>query len=870
MRVAKIGGTVIGFALLPYRSLSKYLVNDWRHNQYGAMMLDTRFQHLDLLMPEEAQSDTLVMSLIDQALALPLRDREAYLRMVCADNSKLFGEVWSYVQWERRMDGFLLDPLVSTESPRLPFQPGELLDARFRIVRDVAEGGMGVVYEALDEKLGRRIAIKCGKPAFCRRLPAEVLNATEISHPNVCKIFEIHTVSTSQGEIDFFTMEFLEGETLAKRLDRELIPEAESCMIARQLCAGLAEAHRNHVIHGDLKSNNIILSTQADGSVRAVITDFGLARRSDISQSSTQSEAMGGTPGYMAPELWRGEQATVASDVYALGVILYELAGGRRPHEMEVSWPVRYSRKALPVHPNWHRMLSRCLDPDPTHRFRSANEVLEALAPRRSRRAFLIAAAAVILAAGTDVLMYQTTTVPSKSGRLAVLPFVNAGGRPESEYLSNGLSEDLINRLTQMSALKVIARGSSFKFKGDRVNIQKAGRELGAEVLVTGRIAEKNGQVRISTELVNSTDGTQIWGAQYTCTISDLARTQSEMAREIAERISSRFTQTDRLKLAKAAKVNPEAYDLLLRARYQIGLYTPESKQRAITYFERALAIDPEFAQANAELAFAYRLLSSSGILSATDAIPKAEAAARKALAIDNQLAEAHAALAGIKRDQWDWAGAEQEYRRALQLNPNLELTGFALANYLSVTGRANEALTEIQRVIETDPIGVPAAIAAAAVDYNLRRYDHALVGLKRAVELDPSRPSPWTWIGIVNGGRGNYEEAIPAYEKAMVLGDHTAATRCYYAYALARSGRRGRAIQLLQEMKQTTEFVPLSTLAILYLGLNQKERALELLTAAYVSRDPLLQYINVESHFETLKTDERFRKLVQKIGLPQ
>jgi serine/threonine-protein kinase len=318
-------------------------------------------------MPDEAQRDTLVVSLLEQTLALPLLEREAYLRAVCADVSKLFGEVWNYIQLEQRTNGLLFDPLVSAESLRLPFQPGELLDARFRIVREVAQAGMGVVYEALDDKLLRRIAIKCGKPAFCRRLPAEVRNATEISHPNVCKIFEIHTVSTSQGEIDFVTMEFLEGETLAKRLGRELIPEAESRTIARQLCAGLAEAHRKHVIHGDLKSNNIILNTQADGAVRAVITDFGLARRSDVSQPTLQSGRMGGTPGYMAPELWRGEQATVASDVYALGVILYELAGGRRAHETEVSWPVRYSRKALPVHPNWQRILSRCLDPDPPH-----------------------------------------------------------------------------------------------------------------------------------------------------------------------------------------------------------------------------------------------------------------------------------------------------------------------------------------------------------------------------------------------------------------------------------------------------------------------------------------------------------------------
>src|ERR1700692_2125723 len=256
-------------------------------------------------MLNKAPDDDLVMSLVDLALTHPADQRQAYLKNACGDDTELFDQTWSYVQWEQRMNGFLLDPLYPAASYEHPFEPGELLDDRFRIVREIAQGGMGIVYEAVDEKLQRRIALKCAKTGFRKRLPPEVRNATEISHPNVCKIFEIHTASTRQGEIDFITMEFLDGETLADRLTRGPLPEKEARAIALQLCAGLAEAHRNRVIHGDLKSNNVILTTGPHGGVRAVITDFGLARGPEAPQASAQSGQMAGTPDYMAPELWK-------------------------------------------------------------------------------------------------------------------------------------------------------------------------------------------------------------------------------------------------------------------------------------------------------------------------------------------------------------------------------------------------------------------------------------------------------------------------------------------------------------------------------------------------------------------------------------
>src|ERR1044071_2660396 len=270
----------------------------------------------------KAPDDERVMQLVEMALARPASEREPYLRSTCGRHADLFGEVWDYVQSEERMSGFLLDPLFPPLSSEHPFEPGELLDGRFRIVREVAQGGMGIVYEATDEKLDRRVALKCAKAGFHNRLPPEVRNATPISHPHVCKIFEIHTASTALGEIDFLTMEFLDGETLAERLARGPLPEAEARMLALQLCAGLGAAHRNLVIHGDLKSNNVILSRGADGTTRAVITDFGLARTPGGAQRAMQSGQLGGTPDYMAPELWKGEKATAASDIFALGVIL--------------------------------------------------------------------------------------------------------------------------------------------------------------------------------------------------------------------------------------------------------------------------------------------------------------------------------------------------------------------------------------------------------------------------------------------------------------------------------------------------------------------------------------------------------------------
>jgi len=534
----------------------------------------------------------------------------------------------------------------------------------------------------------------------------------------------------------------------------------------------------------------------------------------------------------MAPELWKGEKASVASDIYALGVILYELVAGHRPFGPEVSHQDRVIRKAPPA--KWDRILAKCLDPDPLRRFANAAGVGRAL-EKHSRRRFLWAAAAMA-AAVAGVLGHiwggpAENAIPS----VAVLPFANAHGTPDIEFLSDGISEALINNLSQLPGLKVIARSSSFRFRPPGGNVRNISQALNAQALVAGSIAENAGRLRIAVELINA-DGAQIWGEQYTPTNSDWAAVQARISHDIAERIRVKLLPGEQALLSKWANTKPGAYELLLRGRYHFRLYSAESRQKMISYYEQALAIDPAFALANAELAYSLRSLSGGGIASPDDVMVRAEAAAQRALAADANLAEGHLALAEIKKDRWDWDTAGREYQRALELNPNLAEAHMGYAIFLSVTGKYEAARAEISRTRELDPL------ASAA----------------------------WSWTGLVNAGAGRFAEAIPAYEKAIAQGDDTGATACYYAYSLARSGSPAKALGILTDLHRSKRFAPSSAVGAAYLGLNEKERAIQLLQQAYAARDPLLQYLKVESHFDSLQNDPRYQELAAKMGLPR
>jgi serine/threonine protein kinase/TolB-like protein/tetratricopeptide (TPR) repeat protein len=833
--------------------------------------------------------------------ALEAPDRASFLAEACQGDVELRDEVEQLLKHESTTSVLMdrlafLDPV---DAPSLPdrelLTPGSALGP-YKIVEWLGSGGSGDVYKAFDPSLDRYVALKVfANTAFTQddrsRFIREARAAASLSHPNIATIYEVGEAERSC----YISMEYVDGETFRQKLNEPECPLHERLAYLLQVARALEKAHASGIVHCDLKPDNIIVTR--DGQVK--ILDFGLAKlvegyRRDRAQAAPSAVVLPfasdhdgrieGTVGYMSPEQVEGTAPLDArTDVFSFGCMLFEAIAHRLPfwhesvmrslHSLLFDPTPRLSDFSDDASPELQAILDGCLEKDPARRWPGMEDVRQRLegvldtAGRerdRTRWAWPAAIAAAVLA---GVVVWQWPQPAPAS--IAVIPFVNAQATPDSAYLADGISEGLIHSLAQLPDIKVIARTSSFRFAKDTLNVQEAARTLGVRALVTGQVAEANGRLTITAELIDGEDGRAIWGAEYSPSLADLADVQGQISHEIARRVQSQLTPTEERKLAKGSSVHPDAYALLLRGRYQMWLYNPASTQKAASFFEQALGIDPGFASAHAELANTYRRLGGAGILKPAEALPLAEQAALRAIAADDELAEAHAVLADIKRDRWEWDAAEHEYRRAIALSASLAAARQGLAISLSLMGRDEEAAAEARRARELDPVGLSSAIDTAAVFYNVRKYKEALDVLKSATSLDGFAPAIWTWIGIVNGGSGRFAEAIEAFEKSGTLGDNTAATRCYYVHALARAGRRRQALDVLDTILKSNAFVPPSSLAIAYVGLDQKDRAFELLEAGFAAHDPLLQYVFVESHLDALRTDSRFARLATKLGLP-
>jgi eukaryotic-like serine/threonine-protein kinase len=726
-------------------------------------------------MPGKAQDDDLVMNLVELALACPANEREPYLRNACGADTDLFGQVWHYVQWEERMNGFLLEPFSAISSEEHFFESGELLDERFRIIREVAQGGMGIVYEATDEKLDRRIALKCAKAGFRNRLPPEVRHATAISHPNVCRIFEIHTASTRQGSLDFLTMEFLEGETLAERILRAPVPGKEARRLALQLCAGLAEAHRNGVIHGDLKSNNVILATAADGGIRAVITDFGLARRPDAAQRAAQSGQLGGTPEYMAPELLKGERATSASDIYALGVILHELVSGHRPTALQ---------KAGAVHTGWGSTLARCLEPDPAMRFRSVDEIAEALAPR-SRRWLLAAAAATILAIASSVVTYQRATAPRESLSIALLPLEAS---PDAATLAYSVSRDAAAQLErlkggQRARLKVIPLADVTRRHAGSVATARS--ILGATHVVRGALRSEEGGVVLHVFLTDTRTQADTGDREFQYTPGEL--------RHAARAMAGMVTATLRLPPLPAAGVSTAA-----KPDYMAGLaYTRRNStiDRALPLLERAVGADPDSPLPWAGLAeaqwFKYFITQDPAWLDRTSE------SLRQAQRRDLDVGAVHRVAGLLRANAGVYEQAEAEYLRAIELEPTNADAYRRLGQVYDSTGRLDRALAAFRKAIELEPTYFK--VYQELGSYYSHRGDslNAILQFEKCVQLAPDEPAAHYALGTAYYNGGRYLEAEHELRAAIALGE-TARALNNLAAALMYQGKDRDAIPVL------------------------------------------------------------------------
>jgi tetratricopeptide (TPR) repeat protein len=720
--------------------------------------------------------DELVMNLVELALSQPPDAREDYLRSACSGKPELFSQVWDYVQWNHRMQGFLLEPLYPGLREH-QFEPGELLADRFRIARDVGQGGMGIVYEAYDERLKLRIALKCAKSGFRKRLPPEVRLAREITHPNVCKIFEIHTAMTPNGEIDFLTMEFLEGETLAERLSRGPLPVAEARAIGRQICAGLAEAHRHGVVHGDLKSNNVILaqdeargdpaSGNMDGGVRAVVTDFGLARKpfvtagdfrpaassaagSNASRSALSSQA-GGTPDYMAPELWKGEKPSAASDVYALGVILYELAANRRPYAREVPWQDRLKHKPPAVHHGWDSILQRCLDPDPARRFQDAGEVAAALEPSHARRWWLAAAAAVVLAAVSGAVTYQRATAPKESIRLAMLPIESPSA--DTAALAGDLSRDAAGQLRRLKGGSV-ARLTFVDASPNAIAAVQATHKLRAT------LTNKDGKLLLHAVLTDARSGVNMkdWSAVYA---------PGEVRRYAPVALAGMVTGTLRLPPLAVAAVNPAAVK-----DYWDGVwYTRQNSTlaAALRSLKQAVAKDPDSALTYAALAEAqwfeyyYRAKDRTWLDSTRESLREAEGR-------DLDVPAAHRVEGYLDYDEGFYAQAIPEFERAIQLQPDNATAHIWLGKTYEEDSELDRALPEFLKATEVEPRYFRTWQNLGAYYQNRSDYSAMARYHKMAVDLAPNEANLHSNLAAAFMLLGDFPGAETEYRRSLDL----------------------------------------------------------------------------------------------------
>ncbi|MGH9368185.1 MAG: protein kinase domain-containing protein [Thermoanaerobaculia bacterium] len=780
----------------------------------------------------------------------------------------------------------------------------------YEVLAPLGAGGMGEVYRARDTRLGREVAVKVlpaefsADPARLRRFEQEARAASALNHPN---ILTIHDVGT-HGGVPYVVTELLEGETLRGGLAAGALPPKRALGHALQIAHGLAAAHEKGIVHRDLKPENIFVTR--DGRLK--ILDFGLARlvsagQSEVVRTELPTESPGtdpgvvlGTLGYMSPEQLRGQPADARSDIFSFGAILYEMLSGRRAFRGSSAAdtigailkeePPELSGTHRGISPGLERVVRHCLEKDPEQRFRSAHDLafdLEALsdglavAPagrpaRAARRRWMGVAAAVGLLLLIAAVVVRLRPRSGAIDSLAVLPFVNESADPETEYLGDGITESLINSLSQLPNLRVVSRSSVFRYKGKNSDPAAVARELGVRAVVTGRVMQRGGMLSIGAELVDTRGNRQLWGEQYNRKFADVLAIQEEIARQISENLRLRLTGEEQARLTKRATANPEAYQAYLKGFHHARKYTREDVSKGMEYFRQALALDPNYAPAYAGLAYIYVSGLADWYAPAKEVFPQAKEAALKAVELDPSLAEAHTFLAVAKLlYDYDWAGSEQEFRRALESNPADASTHYWYGVYLVALGRFEAGMQEIKRALELDPLSLEINNSLGMLFYYWRRYDEAIEQLRRTLELDSSYFFADMVLGQVYEQKGEFRAAAAAFERARWVSAEAGESPPEILAGLIRSdalaGNRAAAMKRLEELKRlmTQRYVSRHDLAVASLALGEKEQALDWLEKAYEDRNWWMPFLKVDPRFDALRSEPRFQALLRRIGLP-
>ena len=744
----------------------------------------------------------------------------------------------------------------------MPLALGTVLGP-YEIVASIGAGGMGEVYRARDPRLDREVAIKVlpGHLANDRdaleRFTREAKAVAALSHPN---ILAIHDYGSDHG-IAYAVTELLEGQTLRQRLTGAALPWVKAVEIAAVLCEGLAAAHAKGIIHRDLKPENIFLI--GDGRVK--ILDFGVAFVQPLQDgvTITQPRQIVGTVGYMSPEQLRGEPTRPPSDIFALGAVLYEMLSGRRafraasPQET-LSAILRDDPPRLPsagssIPDELAHIVFHCLEKNPLERFQSARDL-----------AFALKA----VASGGSSRPSVTQAIDS----IAVLPFINVTGDSDVEYLCDGVTETLINALARLEGLRVTPRSTVFRYRGQEVDPQAVGRELGARVVLTGRILQRGDMLVVGAELVDVTRQSQLWGERFTRRLDDIFAIEEELAGKISGSLRGTLTRDDQQRLSQRSTDDSEAYRLNLRGRHAFFLRTPDSLKQALRYFEQAIARDPNYALAHSGVCDTYSVLAFMGGARARDIFLKCREAAARAVAVDDSLAEGHASLGMVRAVvDWNWREAEREFRCAIEMNPRYfqARTWFAF-QVLGPLGRWDEAAVEVRTAVEMEPLSATANHHGAMVALQRRRPDDVIAYTRTTLELDPGFVFAHLWRGMAYEMQERYDEAIGELKKAVeTLGESMLEWRATVAHALARAGRRADAERLLAELEQWAKrrYIDPFWLGVVHAGLGESDRAMDYLERAADDQSfhVLMSYPSVDP----LRTHPRFVALMARMGLP-
>jgi serine/threonine-protein kinase len=750
--------------------------------------------------------------------------------------------------------------------------------SHYKILEKLGEGGMGVVYKAEDTRLKREVAIKflprqiAASDEERERFKIEAQAAAALNHPNIATI---HAIEEIDGEM-FIVMEYVDGQNLQKMIEMRggsPLPIDEAIDYASQIAAGLQAAHEKGTVHRDIKPANIMLTSK--GQVK--ITDFGLAKMARVS-SLTKAGMTLGTAAFMSPEQARGEELDHRTDIWALGVVIYQMLTGELPFKglyeaallysilNEAPAPVTKRNAVIPA--EIAAVVEKALQKNPGERFQNVGELLAAL----KMPAFQTATKTSLTSGGQSRFVAlppaKTETIPA----MVVLPFVDMSPQQDQEYFCDGMAEELINALTQIEGWRVVSRTSAFQFKGQAQDIRKIGEQLNVDTVLEGSVRKAGNRLRITAQLINVADGFQIWSEKYDRELDDVFAIQDEIAGAIVKKLKIKLTGEQESQLVKRYTENLEAYNLYLQARFHLNKRTEESLQKGVAYCEQAIALDPEYALAYAGLADGFALLGFQGFLSPKEAMPKAKAAAEQALAIDDALAEAHTSLGCIRVIyERNWPEAAKEFNRALELNPNSSSAHYWHALwYLLPTGQFDLCLAEIQKAQELDPLSLVLNAGIGWQYYFARDFDRAIAALQKTLELDKDFLFAHDVLGQAYAQKGMHEQAIAEIEKAVALSNRRTLSLGALGHAYALAGKRDEAQKILDELLALAQqkYVSSYDIALVYTGLGEKEQALEWLEKAFEEHNGWLVFLNVEPQFDGLRSEARFTALLKRMGL--